>query len=171
MDIIYNKYDVIVIAGAPGTGKSTLAKKIQEDSGNPMFEFGWIPEYRNKPNGEIPYEKEEALSFENLILVTKNYLKNGFKGIVLTDLDDKRIPEIPNIFGNQKYLIVTLYLSNNETLKKRVLEPTRSSAYRNVEEAIEINNRIVNRNLLPNEIRFDAEKMLPTEILNNLKSR
>jgi hypothetical protein len=36
----------IFVAGAPGAGKSTVAA-IQRRLGTPLFEFGWIPEFRN----------------------------------------------------------------------------------------------------------------------------
>lgn len=57
----------------------------------------------------------------------------------MTDLNDKYIPQIPQIFKNEKYQIITLYISNKEELEKRVLEATRSSRYKNVNEAIQIN--------------------------------
>jgi adenylate kinase family enzyme len=35
--------DFIFIAGAPGSGKSTVAKALHDKLNSPIFEFGWIP--------------------------------------------------------------------------------------------------------------------------------
>lgn len=37
----------IFLAGAPGSGKSSVAAAVQRKLGTPLFEFGWIPEFRN----------------------------------------------------------------------------------------------------------------------------
>ena len=151
-----NSYDIIFIAGAPGAGKSSVAKSLQEKLNCPCFEFGWIPEFRNKGNETIPYEEDEAIAFENLSLVAKNYVKHGFKNIIITDLEDKRIKELHTVFQQENYILFTLTLSDNEILKSRVLDETRSGGYRDFESAIKISDEINNRELLPNEIRVDA---------------
>ena len=50
-----NNYDIIIIAGAPGSGKSSVAKSLQEKLNCPYFEFGWIPEFRNKGTETFDY--------------------------------------------------------------------------------------------------------------------
>lgn len=154
--MINNFYDIIFIAGAPGTGKSSVAKSLQEKLNCPCFEFGWIPEFRNKGIETISYEEDEAIAFENLSLVAKNYIKHGFKNIIITDLEDKRIKELHTVFQKENYILLTLTVSDNEILKSRVLDETRSSGYRDFESAIKINNEIISRPLLPNETRVDA---------------
>ncbi len=151
-----NYYDIIFIAGAPGTGKSSVAKLLQKELDAPCFEFGWIPEFRNKGDNIIPYEEEEGLAFENLTLVAKNYIKHGFKNIIVTDLEDKRIKELHQNFKKEKYILFTLTVRDDETLKERIMNETRSSEYRNWKQAIKINQDILGRSLLPNEIRIDA---------------
>ncbi|USN58928.1 MAG: AAA family ATPase [Candidatus Peribacteria bacterium] len=151
-----NFYDIIFIAGAPGTGKSSVAKSLQEKLNCPCFEFGWIPEFRNKGIETISYEEDETIAFENLSLVAKNYIKHGFKNIIITDLEDKRIKELHTVFQQENYILFTLTVSDDEILKSRVLDETRSSGYRDFESAIKISNEINSRELLPNEIRIDA---------------
>ena len=146
---------IIIIAGAPGTGKSSLAKLLQERSGAPMFEFGWIPEFRNRPNGLIPYDEEEQISFENLILVSKNYLRHGYRGIILTDLTDRRIEELSRVLSGYDYRIVTLVIDDEQVLKQRVLDPSRSSGYRDWQEAVKINLSNRTRKLHPNEVHLN----------------
>jgi len=148
------KHEVIIIGGAPGSGKSEITKLLQERLSTPMFEFCWIPEFRNTGTITIPYEEEEGIAFENLVLVTKNYIRHGYKNILLTDLIDKRILELEKVFSDQQYLLITLVVESNAELKSRVLNETRSSKYRNWEEAIQINQTILDRPLLQNEVRI-----------------
>lgn len=69
-------HDLLFIAGAPGVGKSTVAKIIQHKLRTPLFEFGWIPEFRKKDGEEIPYEEEEGIAFENLSLSCSIIISN-----------------------------------------------------------------------------------------------
>lgn len=166
-------YDIIFIAGAPGTGKSSVAKLLQKKFASPCFEFGWIPEFRQKGTKAIPYEEEEGIAFENLVLVTKNYIKHGFSNIIITDLEDKRIIELHRHFKKQKYALFALTVSDDEILKSRVVEKTRTSKYREYKAALKINREILARPLLKNEVRIDTtKKSLPNvvkEIMDHLK--
>jgi thymidylate kinase len=151
--------DFIFIHGAPGTGKSTLAWALQHHLQSPCFEFGWIPEFRVKRDSTITWEEEESLSFENLTLVVKNYVRHGFEKIIITDLRDHIIQTIPEVFARFSYRQVTLWMDNDELLKSRVLEESRSSGYRNWQESLEINGTIMARDLMPNEVRFNSEAL------------
>jgi len=166
-------YNIIFIAGAPGTGKSSVAELLQKKIASPCFEFGWIPEFRQRGTEAIPYEEEEGIAFENLILVTKNYLKHGFSNIIITDLEDKRILELHRNFKNQNYILFTLTVSDDRVLKSRVMDKTRTSKYRKYKTALQINKGILARPLLKNEVRIDTtKKFLPKvleEIMNYLK--
>ncbi|MDR2360210.1 MAG: ATP-binding protein, partial [Oscillospiraceae bacterium] len=77
--------NLIIVHGAPCCGKSTIAAKLHEHFKSPWFEFGWIPEFRNlNPHTEISCKLEEQLSFENLALVVRNYMKHGFESVILS---------------------------------------------------------------------------------------
>lgn len=149
-------YDVIFIGGAPGAGKSSVAQLLQKQLNSPCFEFGWIPEFRNKGVESITYKEEEGIAFENLVLVAHNYVKHGYKNIIITDLEDKRIKNIDISFGSVNYILFTLVVDDNNVLKSRVLNETRSSAYRDYEQAIAINQDIANRSLSTREKRIDS---------------
>ena len=151
--------DFIFIHGAPGSGKSTLAWALQNHLQSPCFEFGWIPEFRVKRDSTITWEEEESLAFENLTLVVKNYVCHGFEKIIITDLRDHIIQTIPEVFAGYSYRLVTLWTDNDELLKSRVLEESRSSGYRNWQESLEIKRTILARGLMPNEVRFNSEEL------------
>lgn len=147
--------DVIIIAGAPGSGKSTLGEALRDRLQSPYFEFGWIPEFRKLPNRELTQPEEESLSFENLSLVAKNYLRHGYKNIIITDLNDKRLLDIDKVFSDYTYVILTLVIDDENKHKARILDDTRSSDYRNVERAKRQNAMIKARSLLTNEYRIN----------------
>lgn len=147
--------DLIFIAGAPGSGKSTIAKALHEKFGTPMFEFGWIPEFQNTGGRTLSYTEEESLSFENLILVAKNYAKHGFKNVIITDLNNDFIAQLPELFTGYDFAIYTLRILDDEILKSRVLDESRSSGYRDWEKALKINNELKNREPFKNETFID----------------
>jgi hypothetical protein len=151
--------DFIFIHGAPGTGKSTLAWALQHHLQSPCFEFGWIPEFRTKRDSTVTWEEEESLAFENLTLVGKNYVRHGFENIIITDLRDHIIQTVPKVFAGHSYRLITLWMDNDELLKSRVLEESRSSGYRNWTESLEINRKILARGLMPNEVRFNSGQL------------
>ena len=146
----------IFIAGAPGSGKSSVAAALQHKLGTPLFEFGWIPEFRNTGSRIITYKEDESLAFENLTLVLKNYAKHGFKNILITDLENKRIAQLKDVFDGFDFVIATLRLPDEEQLKKRVLKESRTSEYRNWKESLSINQHLLARNEFPHEHFIDV---------------
>ena len=161
--------DLIFIAGAPGVGKSSVASELQKKLGSPCFEFGWIPEFRQKGSETIPYKEEESIAFENLVLVVKNYVKHKFNNIIITDLQDERILGLHNQFENYNYALFTLTVKDDEILKSRILNEGRSSGYRDWEAGLEINKRILNRELLQNEIRIDTTNKSISVIIEEIQ--
>jgi hypothetical protein len=129
-----------------------LAWALQNHLQSPCFEFGWIPEFRVKRDSTITWEEEESLAFENLILVVKNYVRHGFE-IIITDLHDHIIQTIPEVFAGFSYRQITLWMDNDELLKSRVLEKSRSSDYRNWQKSLEVNRTILARDLISAFVR------------------
>ena len=160
--------DFIFIAGAPGSGKSIVAKKMQQKLDCPLFEFGWIPEFRNTGEKILTYSEEEVLAFENIVLVAKNYAKHGFKNVVITDLNNDYIRQLPELFSDYNFAIYTLRLEDENVLKERVLDKSRSSEYRDWRKAQEINRQLQNRQPLKNETFLDITTQSVDEVAEQI---
>lgn len=157
--------DFIIIHGSPGNGKITIAKELHKRLESPWFEFGWIAEFTQKnPSTKITQKEEEQMSFENLVLVCKNYQKHGFENILLTDLDDIRMLDIPQVFREYRYVIITLYSEDDGVIKERILTRDNGNDFRNWEESIRTNRLIMNRKTLPNEYRIRSDNQTPKQI-------
>ena len=155
---------VIFITGCPGSGKSTVAALLHEKLGCPWFEFGWIPEFRNlNPHTEISYEDEERMSFENLMLVTENYLRHGFETVILTDIREEFTDEVRAKFGDRVRVIV-LYSTSDEVIRERVLGRDNGNEYRNADEAVKINRRFIGRTPREGEIRVRCNDVSAEEV-------
>ena len=160
--------DFIFIHGAPGTGKSSLAWALQSRFQSPCFEFGWIPEFRTKSNSTISYVEEEGLAFENLCLVLRNYVRHGFDNIIVTDLRDPIIRQIPRRFSRYHYILVTLWVADDQALKARILDESRSSGYRDWQEALQLNRAIRARKLMKHEVRLNSNQHTVEELVEEV---
>lgn len=166
-------YNLIFINGAPGTGKSTTAELLQKELDSPYIDFGNLRIFHLKRDWSNQSGEEEEMSFENLIYILKNYIKRKYTNVIVTDLRDYRTKQIPQLFSETEYIIFTLVVSDDAILKKRVLNETRDSGYKDFEKAIEWNRREIDRPTLQNEIKIDNTN-LPADnvlkiILNHLK--
>jgi len=156
---------VIFITGCPGSGKSTVAALLHEKLKCPWFEFGWIPEFRQKtPHTEISYEEEEQISLENLLLVTDNYLRHGFDHVILTDIREPFTDMIYRHFPQDSIRLVTLISEEKDVIRNRVLNRDNGNEYRNAEEAVLLNETFRTRPLLPGEIRLCCDSMASDEL-------
>ena len=157
-----------LLRGAPGTGKTSLAAELHKTLRCPWFEFGWIPEFRNlNPHTEISYENEVALSTENLILVTKNYFAHGFEAVIVSDLEDERIPNFADAFSGIADVRILTLDCDDETRTNRILTRDNGNEYRDTEAAAEIAEKI-RRTPYTGERRFDSGMMTAEEICRRI---
>jgi dephospho-CoA kinase len=154
---------LIVIGGAPGSGKTTITKRLHQHFQSVMIESGWLRQYHLDPAWLNASPREEAMSFENLVFIIRNYFKHEYDYILLNDLEEHRIQQIPTLFESHEFMIVTLVMTNDEEHKKRVLDPDRDSGYRDYTTAIASNHKFIDRPLLANEYKFDNTHVGPED--------
>ncbi|KKT57228.1 MAG: hypothetical protein UW49_C0007G0108 [Candidatus Giovannonibacteria bacterium GW2011_GWB1_44_23] len=106
------------------------------------------------------------MAFENLIFVLKNYIKHGYKNVILTDLRDSKVQEIPRYFENENFVIITLTVENDDELKKRIVD--RNSGFKNVQEALDWNKDVKARPTLQNEYKIDNTHNRPEQTLEEV---
>ncbi|MCL2363248.1 MAG: AAA family ATPase [Defluviitaleaceae bacterium] len=160
---------IIVVHGAPGSGKSTTAKLLHEKLQTPWFEFGWIPEFQKlNPHTSITWEQETEISFENLVLVVKNYARHGFKNILITDINfDSQILQLPEVFRGLDYRLFTLF-AEDETIKQRILTRDNGNSFDDWQEAIQTNRLLTTRPLLPHETRINTQNLPPDAVATKI---
>jgi len=160
---------LIIISGAPGSGKTTITNLLsQKLNFPPMIDFGEIRNFHLDREWKRVSKKEEKMSFENLVFIIKNYKKYSYKNIIINDLEDCRIQQIPKLFSKIKYVIISLIMEDNKELEKRVLDIKRDSGFRNVKKAIEWNKKLKKRKLLKNEFRIDNTHNKPKETIKEI---
>ena len=159
--------DLIVIGGAPGTGKTTISKLLAQKLGSFVFDFGILREVHLDKEWSNQSLAEEQMSFENLLFILKNYKKNNYKNVILNDLQDFRLKQIPDVLTEFNYMIVTLYVQEDEDLRKRVLGE-RDSGYKNADAAIKWNREVIDRPAVKNEIKIDNSHNKPEQTVDKI---
>lgn len=159
--------DVIVVAGAPGSGKTTVCHLLKERHGWPLLDFGVM---LRQPHLDRTWsnmsEVEEDMAFESLVFIVRNYVRHGYTHVLVTDLEERRVQQMPDVLAGLDYRIVGLVLADDEEHTRRVLEPTRDSGFRWVIAALAWNHAMRDRPLLPHEHRLDSTEQTPEETAN-----
>lgn len=155
--------DLIVIAGAPGSGKTTVADLLHRTLASPYIDFGYIREFHLDREWKDQSPREEQMSFENLVYILRNYIRYGYTNIIVTDLQDFRVQQIPVLFAGHSYLIATLVIGSDDELALRIEQ--RNDGWRDVGRALAWNRQIQERPLLTGEHRIDNTHREPGRTL------
>jgi adenylate kinase family enzyme len=86
---------LIVIGGAPGSGKSTLAAQLRDLLRGPWIDFGKLREFHLERDWSNQSDEEEAMAFENLVGIIRNYVRHGYRNIIVEDFQDRRVQQVP----------------------------------------------------------------------------
>lgn len=154
---------IVPIFGCPGSGKSTLGDRLAKNFGYPFFELSWMPEFRIMNGKKISYEEEEKIAVSALLGVAKTYCEYGHKIVLVSDFRLNSLDLVMNSIGIATP-VIKLIASDDDILRTRVINNSRSSFYRNAEEALHLNEKISIANF-ENQISIDVTKSsLETEI-------
>ena len=155
--------DVIAIAGAPGSGKSSLAELLRDKLSSTNIDYGRLREFHLDREWKSQSDQEEQITFENLLLIIRNYLHHNYRNIIIHDLRDFRVQQMPAEFQNS--IIITLIPENSE-LEKRIR--LRNEGWKDTAEAIKWNESVKSKPLLPNEYRIDNTDQAPEKTLDEV---
>lgn len=163
--------DLIIIAGAPGSGKSTVGKILRDKLRSPFIELWMLREMHLDENWTAANTTEERMSVEHLIYLIRNYQKHGYRPVVVTDLKDEGVEELVKTFHpNITLKIFTLYVSDESELTRRIMDETRTSGYRRVTEALQRNRTISERPRYVNEYIIDNTNLSIEETVSTVIS-
>ncbi|MDQ2786821.1 MAG: AAA family ATPase [Chloroflexota bacterium] len=157
--------DLIVVGGAPGSGKTTICRLIQAETQWPLIEFGYLRQFHLDRAWTNISPREEQMSFENLTFIVRNYVHYGYKHVILNDLEDFRVQQIPDLFSDIDYIIFDLIVESDDELKRRVLDPTRDSGFRDHGASLAWNDELKRRSLRTNEHRIDNSDCDPAQTM------
>ncbi len=163
--------DFIIIGGSPGVGKSTIARLLRDKLDSPWIDFGKLREFHLDREWKKADSTEEEMTFENALFMLKNYAGHGYKNVIIDDLKDDKIERMPSELKDHEYVIITLFISDKDLLAERIKD--RNEGFTDVLAAQEWNDRVMKRNSLPNEYKFDrisdTPEMTLEKILAHLK--
>lgn len=159
---------LIILSGAPGSGKTTVENLLREKLSNATFiDFGHLRQFHLDNTWSNASDEEEEMSFENLVSVIHNYIKHAYEYIIVLDLQNDKIKRLDTLFPDMTQ-IFTLLVDNNEELKKRVLTETRDSGFRNVEAALAWNQELKTMRISAHEIKIDNSHNDPSQTVDKI---
>ena len=75
---------------------------------------------------------------------------------------------IPRRFSRYRYILVTLWVADDQALKARILDESRSSGYRDWQEALQLNRAIRARKLMKHEVRLNSNQHTVEELVEEV---
>lgn len=163
-------YDIIFLLGAQGSGKTTTARLLKEKLGSPHIDFDWIRGFHLDNKWSDTSEGEEQMSIDNLLYLLKNYIQHDYKNIIVSGFTEQNITRFIEGLKDYKYAVITLVLSDDETLKSRVLTESRDSGFRDFEEAIKFNKKLRDEMKFFNEYKIDNTNQTPEEVISQIEN-
>lgn len=148
--------DFLIMAGAPGSGKSTISEALHERFASCLIDFGYLRQFHLNRSWSNASPLEEQMAFDNLVAILKNYARHGYKHVIVNDLRDHRVQQIPEVLAGYNFVIITLVINDDEVMRARVLNPARDSGFRDAEAALAWNRTLLERPTVANEHKLDT---------------
>jgi predicted kinase len=153
--------DVVVIAGSPGSGKSTLMSALAEKLGDPpKIEFSDLREWHLDPLWQRQSPAEESIAFENVVFVIDNYRRHGMTPVLVTDFREHRVADLARRF--EPSVVVISLVATDAVIRERI--GARTDGFTSVEAASEWNARVAAADVLDCEQRHDTTTRSVNEI-------
>ncbi len=158
---------IIIIRGAPGVGKSTLSKRLNDlFHGGVTIEVGPMLKMINQFEDGNSVQYSDTLNA--IYLLTLNYLESGYMPIIIIGpLKATRIQMhfLHKLQKEIKYIVITL-IATNEDLSHRI--DKRSIGFKNKTVSYAVNDDIIN-NYVANEIRFNTSGKSEEEVFEEVR--
>lgn len=161
-------YNFIFLLGAQGSGKTTIARLLKEKLQSPHIDYDWIRGFHLNKDWSNISDKEVKMSFENLVFLLKNYKKHNFENVIVGGFTEQDIEKILDEFKDDKCIVVTLFLTDEDILKQRVLTELRDSGFRDFEKSIQFNKKLKEELKFPNEHKIDNTNQTPEETVDQI---
>lgn len=162
--------DLLIVAGAPGSGKTTIAQLLHAEMGGALVDLGHLRQFHLDDNWSNASSREESMAFENLLYIICNYFRHNYAPVIVTDLQDFRVQEMPVHFRHDDFIIATLVVHDDAELKRRVLIPERDSGYRDYARSIAWNQAIIDRPAVQNEVKIDNTLSDPAGAVGRIRA-
>ena len=149
--------DFIFINGPSAVGKTTLAKELYKHYNGVYIEQNMVPEFVVPDDAEDVGVYEEQLCWENVLLQLDFFYDKGCRNIIALDFDDYRVREFPQLFKGYKFIILRLVSSDTEQIRQQMISRHNNEGGLYALDYIERSNQVImNRQLLPNEVKIDV---------------
>ena len=156
------KKNVVFIHGAPGIGKTTVGRLLKAKLQGVLLDLDWIRTNHLDPDWANSSPAEEAMSNQILLQTIKEYLRHGFKNIIVNSADIKKLLGFESVLSVSNFMIIAL-TADEAALRRRVVDPGRDSGWKDAEGSVALNRSILAQPLFPNESRIDTTALSPDE--------
>ena len=119
--------DLIVIAGSPGAGKSTLCCELRTLwNVVPIIELSDLRNLHLNRGWSNQSEDDRAIAFDHLVHIVHSYAKHKWRPVLVTDLREEWVSRVDEVFADLGYAIITLF-GSDAVIRDRVGAGRRAS--------------------------------------------
>lgn len=163
--------DLILFAGAPGVGKSTIGHILEKESDIVYINYTAIRQSFQDLSWKTN-SKEELAAYQYLLTTLNNSYSHD-KNIVLVDdlpmFRPNRILQTAELFRNHEVLVLSFVVTDDQILEKRILSDATPNRFNNPALAKKWNNELLRSKIVPYEKRIDTTYMTPQEVVSQIK--